>query len=189
MRSLGNDYEYLRLQLNAGKRFFLVFGYSDVSLVAGKIFGLVSWPLLFLHRANQTYSYQRNSYNLMNFLEFVSDHYVSMNVDHNFNGFFLNKIPLINRLKLREVASFKMLYGGISANNDPDFQNSLLKFPTDDNGVPLTYAFGKQPYIEASIGLANIFRIFRVDLVRRFTYLDHPGISSTGIRFLFGLNI
>jgi hypothetical protein len=37
--------------------------------------------------------------------------------------------------------------------------------------------------MEGSIGIANIFKILRVDYVERFSYLDHPDTSKHGIRF------
>ncbi len=189
-KSIYNDYNYMRFQLNISKRiYFSILGYSDVSFEAGRILGKVPYPLLFMHRANQTYSYQVNSYNLMNFLEFVSDRYVSLNIDHCFNGFIFNKIPLIKKLKLREVVTCKVLYGGLGRIDNPDYQNDLFKFPVDSNGVPLTYTLEKQPYIEASVGIANIMKVFRVDLVKRFTYLNHPNVSDIGVRLLFELNI
>jgi len=43
----------------------------------------------------------------------------------------------------------------------------------------------KVPYIEGSIGIGNIFKLFRVDLVKRFTYLDHPNIAELGLRMRF----
>jgi hypothetical protein len=189
-KTINNSYDYLRLQLGISKRYYLsIFGYGDVTLETGKVFGKVAYPLLFIHNANQTYSYQQNSYNLMNFLEFVSDKYVSINIDQCFNGFFLNKIPLIKKLKWREIVSCKVLYGGLSNTNNPDYQNDLFKFPTTDIGTQLTYTLEKQPYIEAGIGLSNIFKIFRVDLIKRFTYLDHPNVSGLGFRVQFRFDI
>ena len=38
------------------------------------------------------------------------------------------------------------------------------------------------PYLEASVGLENIFKILRVDYYRRLTYLDNPGIKKGGFR-------
>ena len=180
---MGGDYNYQNLTGNVQKRFYLSqLGYSDVTVEGGYIFGQAPFPLLAIHRANQTYAYQLNSYNLMNFLEFVSDHYASLNIDHNFNGFFLNKIPLIRRLKLREVVSFKGLYGGIRSENDPALNPSLLRFPVTDEGVRATYTLEKQPYIEGSVGLANIFKLLRVDLVKRFNYLENPDVAEWGVR-------
>jgi hypothetical protein len=179
----GNDFDYQKVSLNVSKRFYLSFlGFTDVMLETGKIFGQVPYPLLDVHRANQTYAYQANSYNLMNFLEFVSDQYVSLNAQHSFNGFFLNKIPLVKKLKWRELITLKMLYGGLSNTNNPDKNSNLLKFPIDNSGVPITYTFGNAPYTEVSVGISNIFNIFRIDYVRRLTYLNHPGISPSGIR-------
>ena len=125
------------------------------------------------------------SYNLMNFLEFVSDRYVSLNIDHCFNGFFLNKIPLINKLDLRESVTCKVLWGDISKENDPAQTSGLFKLPTEVDGSPLTYSMEKAPYIEGSIGIGNIFKLFRVDLVKRFSYLNHPHVSDIGLRMRF----
>jgi hypothetical protein len=187
---LFNDYEYLRFQFNISRRYYVsILGYTDISFEAGKISGKVPYPLLFIHRANQTYAYQKDSYNLMNFLEFVSDKYVALNIDHSFNGFLLNKVPLLKKMKLREIITFKALYGGLGDKNNPDYNSDLFRFPVDLNNVPLTFTLEKKPYIEASVGLSNILRIFRGDLIKRFTYLDHPNVSQFGIRVQFRLDI
>lgn len=187
---LKNDYDYLRLQLSISRRYYLsILGYTDIAFEAGKTFGQAPYPLLFLHPANQTYSYQKYSYNLMNFLEFVSDQYASINIDHSFNGFILNKVPLIKHLKLRELITFKALYGSLSDKNDPLLHPGLFSFPLDESGTPLTYTLGNKPYIEAGIGLSNIFRIFRVDFIQRLTYTGNPNVNRTGFRVQFRLDI
>lgn len=125
----------------------------------------------------------------MNFLEFASDRYIGLNVDYCFNGFILNKIPLLNNLKLREWVTFKVLYGGLSDNNNPDYHNELFKFPVDSEGVPLMYTLEKKPYIEASVGIANILNLLRVDLIKRFTYLNNPNVNELGVRILIKIDI
>jgi hypothetical protein len=152
---------------------------------AGKIFGKVPYPLLNIPQANQTYSYQIESYNMMNFLEFVSDRYTSLLIDHSFNGFFFNKFFLTKHLNLKEVLTCKILYGGLSKENDPTQQSDLFQLPVEKNGIPITYTIGKTPYIEGSVGIGNIFKFFRIDLVKRFTYLNNPNVSSLGLRMRF----
>ena len=119
----------------------------------------------------------------MNFLEFSSDEYFTWNLEHYFNGFFFNKIPLFRKLKLREVVSVKGLYGRLTDKNNPNVDPSLIQFVKDENGDPITYTLEDKPYIEASIGISNIFKFLRVDLVRRMTYLDQPNVPS-----LWGVN-
>ncbi|SDK75564.1 CarboxypepD_reg-like domain-containing protein [Pedobacter sp. ok626] len=180
---LGGDYTYQNLSLNIFKRVYVSpFGYSDVILEGGMILGKVPFPLLSIHKANQTYSYQIQSYNLMNFMEFMSDRYANINIDHSLNGLLLNKIPLIKRLQLREVFSAKILYGGISAKNRPENDPDLYRFATDKDGMQTSFGLGKTPYVEGSVGLSNIFKLLRIDYVRRFTYLDHPNVAKSGIR-------
>ena len=184
----GGQYNYQNLTGNITKRFYLSqFGFADVSTEGGYIFGKVPFPLLDIHHANQTYALQLQSYNLMNFLEFVSDHYAAINIDQNFNGFIFNKVPLLKKLKWREVISFKGLWGGVRAENNPVNDPSLLRFPVNAQGVPLTYTLNRGPYMEGSVGIANIFKLLRLDLVERFTYLDHPYAPKYGVRALVKL--
>lgn len=178
----GGEYNYHNLELNIFKRINVSpIGYTDVTLDGGYLIGKVPFALADIHHANQTYAYQPNSYNLMNFLEFVSDHYASANIDHYFNGFFFNKIPLLKKLKWREVIEAKILYGGLRAENNPDKNPGQVKFPLT-NGRPGTYTLDSQPYIEAGFAIANIFKLVRVDFIKRFTYLNHPDIPTWGIR-------
>ncbi|HTS44920.1 MAG TPA: DUF5686 family protein [Puia sp.] len=179
----GGEYNYSSIVLDVEKRFWISqLGYTDIVLEGGYVFNQLPYPLLYIHPANQTYSYQLYSYNLMNFLEFVSDHYVELNFDHHFNGFFFNRIPGIKKLKLREVLGVKFLYGGVRSENDPSQNQAVYKFPTDANGMPITFPLNSGPYIEGSFGITNIFKLFRIDLVKRFSYLSHSGIAEWGVR-------
>jgi len=177
------NYNYQDITGNIAKRFYLSqLGYTDVEIEGGYIFNKLPYPLLDLPHANQTYSLQLDSYNMMNYLEFVSDHYASVDIDHHFNGFIFNKVPLLEKLKLREVVSFKSLWGGIRPENNPANDPSLLRFPVDGNGRPITYTLNNGPYMEASAGIENIFKVLRLDVVRRLTYLDHPDAPRWGVR-------
>lgn len=180
---LDGQYSYQQIKGRADKRFYIApFGFSDISVEGGRTFGTVPYPLLNIHRANQTFAYVIDSYNLMNFLEFVSDRYASVNIDQHFGGFFFNKVPLLKKLKWRETASFKALYGSVGNNNNPLLNSAVYQFPVDGNGVPITYALGNTPYVEASVGIENILKFVRLDFVKRLTYLDHPDIAKFGVR-------
>jgi hypothetical protein len=114
------EYNYHNISANIFKRFYVSqFGFTDITLEGTYIFGKVPYPLMNIHRANQTFSYQLTSYNLMNFMEFVSDRSVGVNIDHYFNGFIFNKIPLFKKLKFREVITAKFLYGSVRDENNP----------------------------------------------------------------------
>jgi Family of unknown function (DUF5686)/CarboxypepD_reg-like domain len=179
---LGSNYTYQDVTLNIFKRFYLsTFGYTDVSLSGVYVGGKLPFPLLGILPANQTYIYQPDSYNLMNFLEFVSDHYAGVDIEHHFNGFIFNKVPLLKRLKWREILTAKILYGGLRTENDPTKDGALMKFPTMSGQVS-TFGLGSQPYIEAGFGIGNIFKLLRVDAIERFSYQDHPMVPRYGIR-------
>jgi hypothetical protein len=190
LKSIYNDYNYSRVQFSFTKTFYpSIIGYTYVTLEGGKIFGKVPFPLLFIHNANQSFIYQDNSYNMMNFLEFVSDQYISLNIDHCFNGFIFNKIPLLKKLKLREVVTCKILYGGISNLNDPSKQSDLFRFPTDKNGKLLTYSLEKKPYVEAGLGISNVFKILRMDIITRISYTTHENAPTIWPFLQFRLDI
>jgi hypothetical protein len=185
----GGEYNYQNINLRIEKRFYYPqLGYTDAIFEGGYIFNQLPYPLLTIHRANQTYAYQLNSYNLMNFLEFVSDHYASATFDHHFNGFLFNRVPLLKKLKLREAVSAKILYGGLRSENDPNKNPGLYQFSKYESGPfagqSETYSLNHGTYIEGSVGVANIFKLLRVDLVRRFTYLNDPFAVKWGIRGL-----
>lgn len=198
----GSEYSYHQLRFGAFKRFYLSFlGFTNVDFEIGRIYGdNIPYTLLHIPRANQTLLYQIRAFNMMNFLEFASDEYVKINFRHYFNGFIFNRIPLFKRLKLREVVTLKMIYGGLTDGNDPNKNPNLIQFTNqvDDNGEPIldengdplkeTFTLSDRPYIEGSVGVLNIFKVLRVDLVKRFTYLDNPnlpemfGVKGLGIR-------
>ena len=178
----GGEFNYHRFEVDIFKRFYLgPIGYTDITLDGGYLLGKVPFALADIHHANQTYAYQLNSYNLMNFMEFVSDHYGSIMVDHYFNGFFFNKIPLLKKLKWREVIEAKVLFGGLRDENNPLKNPDQVKFPLT-NGLTETFSLNQTPYVEAGFAVANIFKLVRVDFIKRFTYLNHPEIPTWGIR-------
>jgi hypothetical protein len=186
IKGLANgEYDYQTLRFKADKVFYLSpIGRGQGVLELGKTWGRLPYPLLAAHRANQTYAYLLESYNLMNFFEFMSDKYVSVTYFHNFGGFFFNRVPLLKKLDLREVITFKTLYGTIDDRNRPRRGNGLFDFPKDENGNTLTKSLEKQPYFEASVGISNIFKLIRIDYVRRLSYLDYngKGTQNWGIR-------
>ncbi|HEU4716598.1 MAG TPA: DUF5686 family protein [Bacteroidia bacterium] len=173
----GSQYAYQRLTINCDDRIRInPIGYLNYTFEVGKTWGRVPFPLMILHPGNETYVYDGTAYNMMNYFEFASDQYASAILIHHFDGFFFNKIPLIRKLKWREVLSFRALYGSVSKAN----RNEIL-FPST------LYSLDHGPYMELGAGIENIFRFFRVDCFWRLNYLDHPNVAPVGVRI--GLQI
>ncbi len=165
-------YEYYRIQGGLHYRPELPpLGYSDIRIQGGKIFGRVPYPLLKLHEGNSTYFYDPDAFSCMNFYEFASDTWVRVFFEHHFNGWILGRIPLIKRLKWREVFVCKGVWGTLSDRNNgslPD-TGAILLFPEGMTSVD-------KPYVEMGFGIENIFRLFRVDCIWRLTHRDSlPG--------------
>jgi len=166
-----SDYEYQKISLNISDYIKLsILGESHIYIEAGKIWGTLPFPLLQLQKGNETYWYDDYSFNLMNYYEFITDQYVSGMITHRFQGLLLNKIPLMKKLKWREVVMAKAVIGNISQANK-DFSI----FPSGTTELT-------KPYAEASAGIENIFQLLRVDAVWRLSYLDKPDIDKFGIR-------
>lgn len=143
---------------------------------AGKIWGNVPYVLMQLHGGNETYIYDEMAFNMMNYYEFASDQYASIGLFHHFEGLFLNKLPLLRKLKWREVISAKAVIGTVNNQN-----RSTLIFPSSLNSL------NKGPYVETSVGIENIFKVFRVDVLFRNTYLRQNAAANIGLKFGFQL--
>jgi len=174
-----NSYPYHKLILTVDHWFNIYpFGWSKYVLEGGKIFGTLPYPLLKLHEGNQTYFYDEYAFNLMNYYEFVSDQWLSLTYTHYFDGFFLNKFPLLRKLKWREVVWGKGLIGSLDQKN-----KNIMDFPenlgTLDRHQDINHL---KPYVEGGVGIENIFKVLRVDGVWRFSYLDNKNIAKWGIR-------
>ena len=174
----GSSFDYQRTEVGMRKRFwFSAFGYLDALLKGGKVWTRVPYPLLILPNANTTYTIQPETYTNMNALEFINDEYLSWDLTYYMNGALLNRIPLIKKLRWREVFCFRGLWGHLTDKNDPA-QNGegLYAFPS------VTQRMGRAPYMEASVGIENIFNFLRLDYVWRLNYRNHPDIQVRGVR-------
>ncbi len=164
------EYKYHSLRFNTTQWFsFLSAGWLKYTIETGKTWGTLPFPLLKILPGNETFYHDDHAFNLMNYYEFISDEYVSYHFIYHMQGFFLNRIPAIRKLKWREVLQFKGAYGHTS------YANKLY------NELPTGSYFISKPYMEAGAGIENIFRFLRVDAVWRLFYNDHPNIKLFGL--------
>lgn len=174
---LGGDYTFNHTEASVQARFwFSAFGYTDIILKGGKVWDKVPFPLLIIPNANLSYTIQPESYALMNPLEFITDQYFSWDVSYYLNGWLFNRLPLIKKLKWREVLTCRGLWGDLSAKNIPTTENHLPLFPAGSG------LMNHSPYVEVGVGIENIFKVLRVDYVRRLTYHGNPDADDHGVR-------
>ncbi len=163
-----HTFTYNRTDFSVQKRLWLsAFGHIDAALQAGIVWNRVPLPKLYSPNANLSFLLHNDAFNLMSPMEFVMDRYAEFSATYYLKGWILNRIPLINRLGLREVVSFRAITGSLSDKNNPLKDGAgLYAFPEG------THLLGKTPYMEYTVGLENIFNILRVDYVRRISYTD-----------------
>ena len=185
---LGGEYNFNLTEVGLYKRFwFSSWGKIDMFVKGGAQWNKDPFPLLIMPAANLSYILQRETFNLINNMEFLNDRYASLDVSWDLNGKIFNRIPLLKKLKWREAIGFKMLYGHLTDKNNPmkhPGDSELFLFPTRD-GRPTSFVMDpKTPYMECSVGIHNIFKILHIDYVRRLNYLDHPDANKWGVRFM-----
>ena len=176
---LGSKFCINRTEVSVQKLFWgSAFGYADVLVKGAKIWSEVPYINLLLPNANLSYTIQPESFALMNAMEFANDQYVSWDLTYWANGALFNRIPLIKYLKLREVVSFRGIYGSLSDKNNPATNNDLFRFPYEAHCKPMD----KKPYMEIGVGIDNILTFLRLDYVWRLSYRDTPGVDLSGLR-------
>ena len=183
---LGGDYNYNYTEATIYKRFFLnSWGDLNVDARAGAQWNKVPYPLLIMPAVNLSYLAADGVFNLINNMEFLNDRYASLDIWWNMNGKIFNRIPLFKKLKWREYIGVKCLWGDLTSKNNPYLEknqgdNILMHFPEGANVMD-----HNKPYVEAVIGVTNIFKILSVQYVRRLTYTDLPTAHKQGVRFRF----
>ena len=167
------------------KRFsFPAFGQLDLRLQAGYVWGKVPFLKLYTPKTSTGIILATRGFNLMRPMEFITDEYVSLYTTYHFNGWILNRIPGINKLRLRGVVSFAGIYGGLSQKNNPSLSDGLYPFPEGSSPI------GALPYMELTAGFENIFQFLRIDYVRRLTYTANTSVwGRNGIKVTIRLTL
>lgn len=192
---LGNDYTYNYTEAKVYKRLYLSsWGKIDTYVKGGIQWNKVPFPLLIMPAANLSYIKERETFSLIDNMEFMNDRFVSIMSGWDMNGKILNRIPLIRKLKWREYIGFNMLWGTLTDKNNPFLaknagESRLFYFPgefrKDGTFKYQSRVMDKnKPYFEVVAGIHNIFKILHVEYVRRLNYLDNPDIDKWGIRIM-----
>ena len=182
---MGSLHEINKTELGVQKRFwFSAFGYADVIVKGEKVWSKVAYPDLLMPNVNLSYTIQPESYSLMKPMEFINDQALSWDLTYWGNGVLMNRLPLIKRLRLREVLTLRGIWGSLSDKNNPAQSSDVFLFPADALCQPM----GDKPYMEAGVGIDNILTILRVDYVWRLTYRDHAGTDRRGVRIQLHFN-
>ena len=153
-----------------------VLGRMRYGFTLGYINGTAAYPLLKVHEGNQSLWLLNSTFNMVNFIEFISDRYVIGFAENRWEGLFFDRIPLLKASKIRLITTERIMLGSLS----PKHNQALLipDFVRPFNGVP---------YVEVGIGIENIFKVIRIDFLYRATH-QIPGTSPFGIKARYSLN-
>ena len=174
-----SDFEFDKIQFSYTKPWQIGgFGRLLSTVEVGKTFGAVPLGLLSVIPGNQTLWTIYNTFPNLNFYEFVTDTYATVHLEHNFNGRFLSRIPIIRNWNLREIVGLRGAWGSLTD------ENITLSSPTN---IPLI-APSDSIYWEYSFGIGNIFKIFRIDFNFRGNYLENPDARPFSIKGTFGFS-
>ncbi len=179
---MSGDFDYNKIQFLYSQPILLGnYGRTMINLEAGKNFDAVPLALQNIIPGNQSYSLVPGTFSQLKYYEFVADAYSTLNVEHHFNGKLISYIPLIKKLKMRELIFFRGAYGTLSdASKNINFENTLYSAP--DQQIYYEYGFGLE-----NIGFGN-FKLLRLDFNWRGNYLDRPDVSKFGIKFGFQMD-
>ena len=177
----GSDFNYDKLQFSYTQPWQIGgFGRLRSTLELGKTFGEVPLGLLSVVPGNQTVFSNYGTFHNLDFYEFVTDTYASLHLEHNFNGRLFSRIPWLRKLNLREIVSLRGVWGELSD------ENLILNAPV--TSITPLQAPSDRIYYEYSVGIGNIFKIFRIDFNFRGNYLDAPDARPFGVTGTFGFN-
>lgn len=173
-----SDFNYTKLQFSYIQPWQLGgLGRLTSAIEAGKTFGEIPLGLMSVVPGNQSYFSIYNSFSQLDYYEFVTDTYTTLHLEHNFNGRFFSRIPFLRTLNLREIVGIRGVWGQVS-----DANRAI-------NASGLTYlAPSDKVYYEYSVGVGNIFKVFRIDLNFRGNYLDNPDARKFGVTGSFGFH-
>ena len=173
--AFNSDFDYSKLQLYYKQPIVIgPLGRTNLTLEAGKTFGTIPLGLMSIIPGNQSYFQIENTFANLNFYEFISDEYATLQWEHNFQGRLFSRIPFMKKLNWREIVGVRGAYGTISqANRDVNASDQVYLAPTT-------------PYWEYSAGIGNIFKVFRIDCSWRGNYKDVPEANNFTVKGSFG---
>jgi len=183
---LGGDYHYNYTEFSLFKRLWLnSWGRIDFYTRVGKQWNQVPFPLLCMPAANLSYISRKQMFNQIANMEFLNDRFWSVDLNWDMQGKILNRIPLIQKARLREYIGVKMLWGGLSDKNNPYLEQNanndvLMLFPDDSRIMN-----PRVPYWEISAGVRGILRFFQIEYVRRMNYNPATYGAKNSIRLGF----
>ena len=172
---LNSDFKYEKLQLYYKQPIIIgPLGRTNLIMEVGKTFGTIPLGLMSVIPGNQTYFSIENTFSNLNFYEFVTDQYATLQWEHNFGGRLFSRIPFMRKLNWREIVGAKSVYGTIS-----DANRAI-------NASGLVYNAPEKVYWEYSAGIGNIFKVFRIDFAWRGNYLRYTRYKSFTVKGSFG---
>jgi hypothetical protein len=168
-RPINETLSYARLMLKYKQKVLFSTGQWMYSVDAGWLFGDVPYNLYFNQGSGKAVLHRRLHFNLMGYMEYSYDKYISTHHELQFNGVLFNSIPVLKNFNWRELLTFKAIYGGMDSRRREVYS------------LPETLSVSQKPYFEIGAGITNIFKVASLQSVWRLTDRAKSGVSPWGI--------
>ena len=150
-------------------------GRIEWNIDGGTYSGVAPYTLLEFQPANESWMSVTNGFNQIKYMEFISDTWVRGVVEWHGEGVIFNRVPLLRRLSLREVVSFK----AVKSFWDGSHQDEL---PLPESTTGLNGVYG-----ELVLGVENILTFMSINC--HLKIIDPTNKFENRVGFKLGLAI
>lgn len=152
------DYDLLSVEIYQDRISAGLLGYTSFVIGAGKFLNnkVVYYPDSKHFRGNNSTIFPPNlrKFRYLDFYQYATDkQYAEAHLEHNFAGFFLNKIPLLRTLKLEEIVGINYLTQP-AKKNYKEFYFGIQRFGF---GVSYGYAYDGSKKVDQGFRIAYAF--------------------------------
>ncbi len=155
----GNSHFYVQTTAIYYRKIFLsALGHMEMAVKAGKVWGAAPQVSLFSPQTNTGWLLYEDDFQTLKPLQYIADRFFEFRSTYHMNGLLLNRIPLLNKLKMREVFTLHGYWGHTSSEHRIPKPGAQLLPET------LVTPMNNHLHLEMGVGVENLFGLMRIDL-------------------------
>lgn len=176
-----NRTSFALLNLSYTQRIYLSkFGFLNADVMAGCLLGEPTQFDFFSSMSNSSLMLRENLFSRLHPLDYVTDKRIRATFNWHMQGLLFNRVPLLKRLKWREIMTLNLLWGGVSKER---LQAAPGRFSLAQDAYPLRSGI----YAEVGVGVENILRCISFEYFYRLS--RDPNLRGGNHGILLGLNL